>query len=58
MESTISYLNCKSLLSNKRRYLVKFFLDVALWKEEKRIKNTKKKNGRLDGSDDRGVLEK
>lgn len=56
MEPTISYLIYKWLLSNKRRHLIKFIFRCLLMKGRK--KNEEKKNGRVDGSDDRSILEK
>lgn len=56
MEPTISYLIYKSPLSNKRRYLIKFIFSCLLMKGRK--KNEEKKNGRVDGSGDRNILEK
>lgn len=56
IETTCSCLNYKWLLSNKRRYLVKFiFKRLFMKRREKEGGKEEKGKRRLGDSDDRGV---
>lgn len=58
MEPTISYHNYMYLWSSKRRYPDDFIFRCLLTKGEKENEENKENKGRLDGSNDRGILEK